>query len=155
VNKIPAMTVLVLLLLLIATGDLAASQCSVATTPLSFGGYDPLSSTATATTASIAITCQTPERFPQQVTLQLSAGASGTPAQRTMTSVGGNVLLYNIYLDAGMAQVLGDGTAGSTTPSRQVSRNTPWNLTLYGRIPPLQNLPAGAYSDTLTATILW
>lgn len=140
---------------LIVSGQSMASQCSVVTTAMSFGGYDPLSPLPTATTSTISVTCQTPDRFPQLVTLQLSPGNSGTPAQRFLSGVGGGTLLYNIYLDAGMGQVLGDGSAGSVTPSNQLSRSTPWTLTLYGRIPPLQNVPAGLYSDSLTATIFW
>lgn len=154
-KRIVTIAALLVLLGLVAPDQGRASQCSVATAAMSFGGYDPLSPVATATTSTIAITCQTPERFPQLVTLQLSSGNSGTPAQRYLSGTGGSTLLYNIYLDAGMAQVLGDGSAGSTTPTRQVTRSTPWTLTIYGRIPPLQNIPAGLYSDALTATILW
>lgn len=151
---------LLLLLLLLAlvpltVGSAVAAQCNVVTAPLNFGGYDPLAPTATTTTTTINITCHTPDRNPQAVILQLSAGSSGTPAGRTLTRVGGGTLNYNLYLNAGLGQVLGDGTAGSTAPSASVSRNAPWNLTVYGQIPARQNVPAGAYSDTLTATILW
>jgi spore coat protein U-like protein len=141
--------------LLLTTVTAGAAQCNVVTTPLSFGGYDPLNPAATTSTATININCQTADKNPQIVTLQLSAGASGTPAQRTLNRIGGGTLLYNIYLNAGQGQVLGDGSAGSAAPTRSVSRNLPWSMTIYGNIPGRQNVPVGVYSDTLTATILW
>jgi len=133
-----------------------ATQCSVTTTPLSFGNYDPFSSVPLSTSSSISITCQTPDKKPQIVTLMLSAGSSGSPSQRMLVNPSGTgSLLYNIFTSPSGGQILGDGTASSASLNREVSRSTPWQVSLYGVILPLQNVPPGAYSDSLTATILW
>jgi spore coat protein U-like protein len=59
-------------------------------------------------------------------------------------------------MDAGCSAVWGDGSAGT---QRYFNADPPNNtnivLTIYGRIPPLQDVSAGAYSDTITATINW
>jgi spore coat protein U-like protein len=53
-----------------------------------------------------------------------------------------------------MVTVWGDGSAGtSTVPLRKVNRNRPATTTIYGRIPPGQNVSVGAYSDSVTVTI--
>jgi spore coat protein U-like protein len=129
-----------------------AAQCNVVTSAMSFGAYDPLAATPADTTTTIGISCRT--KKPQIVTIQVSGGNSGTPAMRNLLN-GGSVLVYNLFSNPGRSQVIGDGTGGSTTLTRTVDRNNPWDLTLYGRIPALQVIPAGLYSDSLVATILW
>jgi spore coat protein U-like protein len=132
-----------------------ADQCNVTATPVNFGFYDPLSPVPRDATGTISVTCQTPARFPQTVTLQLSAGGSGAFGQRAMTSGTGDALLYNLFTDPSMATVFGDGSGGSTPLTNAVHRTAPWSVTIYGRMPPRQQVPVGTYSDILTATILW
>ena len=67
----------------------------------------------------------------------------------------GSVLFYNLFSDPGRSQVIGDGTSGSTTLTRNVDRTNPWDVTLYGRIPALQVIPPGSYTDSLVVTLLW
>jgi spore coat protein U-like protein len=53
-----------------------------------------------------------------------------------------------------MVTVWGDGSAGtSTVLLRKVNRNRPVTTTIYGRIPPGQNVSVGTYSDAVTVTI--
>ena len=68
---------------------------------------------------------------------------------------GGSILSYNLFSNPSRSQVIGDGTSGSTTLTRDVYRANPWDVTLYGRIPALQVIPPGLYSDSLVVTILW
>jgi len=65
---------------------------------------------------------------------------------------GSNTLEYNLYTDAGRTTVWGDGTASSVTAAGTGS-GAQQSLTVYGRIPASQSVPAGSYSDTVTATI--
>lgn len=130
------------------------TQCNVTTSAMSFGGYDPLATVPSDTTTTISISCQTPPKKQQIVTLQVSAGNSGSPAMRSLTS-GAASLLYNLYSNPGRSQVIGDGTGGSSTLTRTVDRTNPWDVTLYGRIPALQVVPPGSYNDSLVVTILW
>ena len=92
---------------------------------------------------------------PPIVTLELSASAvSGGFFPRQMRhDTGADRLAYNFYADPGGASVLGDGSGGTVTRSDRVLKNKPWIVTIYGRIPPGQDVAAGSYSDTLTITI--
>lgn len=145
----------VALLLLVAEG-VDAFQCTVTTTPVSFGFYDPLSMTDLNSTGSITVTCNAPVRNPATpVTLSLTAGNSGSFALRRMTSTAGGAMNYNLYSDAAKTTIIGDGSGGSVVLSNVISKVTTWNVTLYGRIPAGQNLVPGVYSDSITATIVW
>ena len=143
-------------MLLLFASDPAPSwavQCDVVATPMSFGAYDPLSPVPLSATSGLSISCKPPNKT-FTVTIQINSGG-GSLAQRTMVSPSGEQMLYNIYADPAHSTILGDGTGGSVSPSRTVSKTAPWNLTLYGLIPALQNLPPGIYADTLTATIFF
>lgn len=144
-------TILGLLAIIFPT-SVYATQCNIVTSAMSFGAYDPLSATPSDTTTTIGITCRT--KKPQIVTIQVSGGNSGTASVRNLMN-GGSALIYNLYSNPGRSQIIGDGTGGSTTLTRSVSRDAPWDVTLYGRIPALQVIPPGLYSDSLVATILW
>lgn len=144
-------------LLLLGAGTSLATQCDITVTPVNFGFYDPLSPVPLDTTGTINVTCQTPAQLPQTVALQLTAGSSGSFAQRSMTPASGGPyrLYYNLYSAPSMSTVIGDGSGGSSTLTNTVHRTAPWNITLYGRMPQQQQVPAGVFTDTLTATILW
>lgn len=146
---------LLTLLTLAGTSSAWAGQCNITSTPLSFGAYDTLDPAATQSTTSFSVDCKTPPKIAATVTIILSSGNSGNFAQRYMTSSGGAMLFYNLYADASHSKVFGDGSGGSHTATQVVDKFTPWTLTLYGQVPALQLVPAGLYSDTLTATILW
>lgn len=120
---------------------------------LSFGTYDGLSA-APATTSGVAVvTCD--QAPPPTVTLEIGPSAvSGGFFPRRMRQDGGSDLLdYNFYADSGGASVWGDGSGGTVTRSARVTKNKPWAVTIYGRIPPGQDVGVGTYSDTLTVTI--
>jgi spore coat protein U-like protein len=66
---------------------------------------------------------------------------------------GPNILSYNLYKDPAFTQVFGDGTGGSTSISGLASGPDTALVAVYGRLP-AQTIPAaGAYSDTITATL--
>lgn len=81
-------------------------------------------------------------------TVSLSTGSSGTYSQRRMTS-GTAFLGYNLYVSALRTIVWGDGITTGTVST--VDNNV--DLPVYGRIPGLQNVPPGAYSDTIIVTV--
>ena len=73
--------------------------------------------------------------------------SGGTHAQRVMNS-GGHSLNYNLYTDANRAVVWGDATSGTVTVNGTgIGVNV--NHAVYGRIPALQNVNAGSYSDII------
>lgn len=132
-----------------------SAACKITATPLTFGVYDMLSQIPKDATAQLLISCNNKTISPATVQVRISAGG-GTVGQRRMAGpIAGSVLLYNLFTNPGMSSIVGDGTAGSEVLTNVVDKSTPWNVTLYGRIPPLQTIPIGIYSDALTATILY
>ena len=142
------------LIALVSVNPAMSAQCNITATPLNFGSYDPLSGIPLSATGSFNISCK-PNKQSFNITVQLTPGNSGSFAQRTMLSGGGSQLFYNIYANPAQTAVLGDGSGGSITLTQSVTRQTPWNVSLYGQIPALQNVTPGLYNDLLTATILW
>ena len=150
--------ILILLLALAPAAAGAATTCSFSSTPgMSFGAYDDSSATATDATTSIVVSCaRSGGPTPVNATLQAGPSAgSGLIATRSMRS-GANVMNYNLYRDSGRSQVWGQ-TSGVDTSS--ISITVPNNgsasgtFVIYGRIPALQNVPAGPYSDSVLLTI--
>ncbi len=89
--------------------------------------------------------------------LAISAGSSGSTAQRQMLKPGAAVpLLYNLYEDAAYTVVWTATTGGRpdeflTIPARST---TELRRPIFGRIPGRQtSVTFGAYSDTLVATV--
>lgn len=139
---------------------LAAIDCSVSTTGVGFGDYDPLLATPDDSSANVAVTCTRVilvDPFSVNYTLSLSRGSSGSYAPRRMNA-GTARLDYNLYRDAARAQVWGDGTNSTGTVAGTTSfvwfqTSKTANHTVYGRVPAQQNAAAGAYADTIVVTI--
>jgi spore coat protein U domain-containing protein, fimbrial subunit CupE1/2/3/6 len=141
--------------LLALCGGTAHAACNVTSGPLSFGPYDPLSAAGSATSGVITVTCdQSP---PPIVTIQISPSAvSGGFFPRRMQLAGGSDKLdYNLYVDPGATTVWGDGTGGTATQSDRVTKNTPWNATIYALMPGLQDVTPGNYGDTIGISIIF
>ncbi len=125
-------------------------NCTLGMSSVAFGSYNPLSATSQDTTGTLSFSCNLTAPLP---TIALSRGASSTYHPRTMLGPGGGTLSYNIYLDALHTVVWGDGSDLST--SKFVGIGLIGSVTFFGSIPPNQNAGAGAYSDSLVATIFF
>jgi spore coat protein U-like protein len=88
---------------------------------------------------------------PYTIDLNKGAGSGATLASRVMTS-GSNLLHYSIYTTAGLTTVWGDATSGSQTVS-STGTGAVQSIPFYGSIFGGQNVPAGAYADTVIITI--
>lgn len=132
-------------ILAVASLEARAATCSVSAVGLAFGTYDLTASTPLDVNGSVEFRCNEPSA----VKIEFSPGGSGTFWPRRMRNAGAT-LDYNIYTNAGRTQVWGDGTGGTTTRNLGAGRGEP--VAVFGRIPPLQNVPAGAYGDTLVVT---
>ena len=144
--------------LLCSATSVMAFKCTVTASAVSFGGYDALSPTPAASTGSIGVTCNIKAKNPQAplaVDISINAGNSGSFFQRYMMNASGEILNYNLYQNAGGTTIWGDGTGGSNNRIVNVTKETPYNGTIYGRIPAGQNVPVGSYNDLLTVTVLW
>jgi len=131
----------------------ARAACTVGSTGVAFGAYNPRSGTADDSTGTVSVDCHASEH---SVDVEIGAGLYGTIATRRMSS-GAATLDYNLYTTTTRNIIWGDGTQGSvaqTLTSGSVSGGTrTFNAVIYGRIPALQNVPAGTYNDTLIVTV--
>lgn len=127
-----------------------APSCTISVVSVAFGNYNVFTVTPVDSTGSVTFRCNAAAA---NISITLSKGASSTFTPRTMTKAG-EVLNYDLYLNAARTNVWGDGTGGTST---YTNANPPNNqnvtVTIYGRIPASQDVSAGAYSDTVLATI--
>ena len=130
---------------LIVAFALTAQQghaCTLNVTGVNFGSYDVFSNSALDTTGNIDVNCPSGVGY----SIELSEGG-GTHTQRVMGS-GAHRLNYNLYTAANRAVVWGDATSGTVTVNGTgIGVNV--NHGVYGRIPALQNVHAGSYSDII------
>lgn len=123
----------------------AAASCTISTVGVAFGTYNPQSTTALDGVGSVTATCSG-----NTATLVLSAGTgqSGSYSARVMNA-GSFSLNYNLYTTSTRNVVWGNGSAGTATRTLPASGT----YTIYGRIPALQNVGAGSYTDTVVVTL--
>lgn len=139
-----------------ACNPLSFCSCTVTATGVSFGNYNPLSSSDTDSTGSVRVRCTLLAALAGSYTIDLSTGSSGSYTQRTLRK-GASNLGYNLYTNATRSQIWGDGTGGSLDVARSffalliVDQTT----TIYARIRPAQNVSGGVYSDTITVTVTY
>ena len=82
-------------------------------------------------------------------------GTGTSNANRELAGLGtGDVLAYNIYLDATHLTVWGDGSAGTDFYlNASPPLGTPVTVLAYGRIFRGQDAPAGEYRDSVAVRI--
>jgi spore coat protein U-like protein len=143
--------------------DAMAVTCTISAPGIAFGGYDVFAAGPVYGNGTIKVTCtQDPadrgadKIVPYHVTL--STGSSLTFAQRTMKSGVTNTLGYNIYTSNTYGSVWGDGTGSTSiqTGSMLINNGHPSvtdTYTAYGRVPALQDVAVGPYSDNVTVTM--
>ncbi|TFI57258.1 SCPU domain-containing protein [Sphingomonas parva] len=134
-------------LLAIAAAAGPAQACTISAVGVAFGTYDPKSSAPRTGFGRISLDCH-PNARP---VIALGAGLGGNLLQRRMSN-GRSTLNYNLYTDAGLTSVWGDGTGGTLSISAPKKTSS---YTVYGRIPAGQNVSAGSYSDVLIVTVIY
>jgi spore coat protein U-like protein len=144
--------VLALLGVLVAAPARASgANCSLVTTPLAFGKYDPSVGAPADFTATITVTCTASGITPVAIHGSITLAGAGGFASRQLAS-GAQHLRYQLYVDPGRTVPWGDGSgdalsvsgvAGPTAPFRQA-------VTVYGRILARQTTAhVGAYTDLI------
>jgi spore coat protein U-like protein len=141
---------------LCAPAHAAVTSCTVTATSVAFGTYTPLTPAPLTSTGTISLICTVTTRK-NTVTIDLSTGASNSFAPRTLTSAA-NSLNYNLYLDAALTQIWGNGTGSSLEDSFTITRTRGTNqtsatATVFGAVAALQDPFPGSYSDTITVTV--
>ncbi len=124
------------------------TSCSVTANPLAFGNYNPTSATALDATTTMSVLCTVGTSF----TVGLNAGtAAGATVTTRQMSNGTSRLNYALYQEA--ARTTNWGNTPATSPAPITAPVAASTLTVYGRVPALQNVPAGSYTDTITVTV--
>ncbi len=127
----------------------AHANCTVSTTPVSFGSYNPSTPTPLDAAGTVSWRCTGNRRTVQVL---ISTGGSGSFSRR-MTGTSGT-LQYNLFMDATRQTIWGDGTAGTQFISQDTRSSENYTVSIYGRLPPGQSVQAGTYSDSLVVTLL-
>ena len=138
-----------------------SNNCSIATTPLAFGAYDPVVTNATTpldAAGAVSITCTKGA----VTTIGLGLGANASGATRRMTDGSSDFITYEAYQPPdntpGTAcayaspTVWGTAGGGLFTPAVAPSKGTR-TYNVCGRVAAGQDLPGGTYNDTVLATV--
>jgi spore coat protein U domain-containing protein, fimbrial subunit CupE1/2/3/6 len=154
IGRIAGIVTIACVLIIWAIPAQAAVSCRYdSVTGVAFGSYDVFSGTTTTSTGSLTFRCTGEGSGTVDVTVTLSKGNSSSYESRYMLS-GATQLDYNLYIDPFGLFIWGDGTGGSSALGPLgLSDNQSVTLTIYGRLPAGQDVPAGSYSDTITSTV--
>lgn len=123
-------------------------SCSIITGDLAFGARSSLASAADASTA-IGLTCTAGMPYAVKLDGGLIGGAVGN-RRMGANGAGPGVVGYQLYQDGARTQVWGNTTGSTVTGIGSGGAST---LTVYGRVPAQATPAAGAYRDTVTATV--
>ena len=129
---------------------IVAPNCTINTTPLTFGTYDPVTANATSVlngTGSVVVTCTNGTAATISMGEGLNPKAPNPALPQRQMANGANRLSYALFSDAARSNVW------STASVSHVGNGLPATLTVYGAVDAAQNVPAGPYSDTVVATI--
>jgi spore coat protein U-like protein len=128
-----------------------SSGCAISATNHDFGIYTP-SSLADNINGTNTLTATCTLAVPYSIGLDVGIGTGATSASRKMTRIGGTEMLeYSLYQTVDRLVVLGN-TLGVDVITG-LGTGVAIEHTVFGKIPASQNVPAGNYADTVTATI--
>lgn len=127
------------------TASVAASCNVTGTTNVAFGAYDPTSGVDNiAGAGSFSFRCVKDTPFQLDI------------ARNDIMTSGANNLAYTLYSDAPRTVAWADGVPAAdpgglvTVPSNAIITRD-----IYGKIAALQDVPAGAYSETVTVNVTY
>jgi len=138
------------------TADVA-NACSILASAMAFGTYDAVARTAKDGTGSITLTCT----FGASARIKINEGAQpftgSAPATPLRQMAFGTLRLrYNLYSDLARTVVWAGGPgvgAASTDGVVTTGTGEAVIIPVYGQIEAAQFAPAGAYVDTVVATV--
>ena len=128
-------------------------NCTVVTSPVDFGNYDPLVANRTQpldSTGTVTVECT--KGVAPTVELDLGQNPDGT----TRRMVGGpEFLMYELFSDPGHSNIWGTGNQGVVLPASPGIGGSPTQETIYGRVADGQNAAPGDYNDTVNVTVIF
>jgi len=128
-----------------------SKNCSITTSAVNFGAYDPVSGNATAPLdgmGTVTVTCT--RGATAHVGLSLGGNAVGTTRRMQQSSTA--FLNYEIYKDSARTFVWGNDYGSNLDIGPAPNRN-PRTFNAYGRVFQAQDAAVGAYTDTVVATV--
>ena len=128
----------------------AHSVCSITTTAVTFPNYDIFAPLDTDGTGTISVSCDVKTDVTLAIGVSLHS-SSFNPRQMKHSSIS-YFLNYNLSTKNNRTTIWGDGTGGTGTVLVRVPKNVARNIKVYGRIPALQSVASGVYSDSLVVT---
>lgn len=130
--------------------------CTASAQTINFGTYTI--SAQDAVTGTFTVGCTAILALSATVTVSAATGSSGSYTNRTLTK-GTSSLNYNLYTTSAYSTVWGDGTSGTSTMNQTQAigllTTTFFNFPVYGRIPALQDVAPGTYTDSLIVTVTY
>jgi spore coat protein U-like protein len=132
----------------LGVGASVSVKCTITTSAIAFGVYDPIVDNATTPldgTGTVSIACT------KGATASIGLG-NGLNGVRQMKDTGSNLLAYELYSNASWTTVWGNASGTWFTPVAAPSKAAR-PFTVYGRVASGQDVPAGAYTDTVVATV--
>jgi len=124
-----------------------ANNCTISTTAVAFGAYDPVTANATVDATAnghVFVACTKGAA----ATVDLGNGGAADPNSRKLAS-GANSLNYQLY-KSDATTVWSAGAGGVTYSS---TSKTQTDLVVVGKVPGGQDIPAGTYTNTIVATV--
>ena len=121
-------------------------DCTISATDMSFGTYSGVQLDGQ---SQIALTCTNGAAW----NVGLGAGnfPGATVTSRRMTGPGNTPMAYSLYRDP--TRTLNWGNIVGTDTLSGTGTGTRQEVSVYGLVPPSQNLPDGVYQDTIVATV--
>jgi spore coat protein U-like protein len=134
----------------LAVMTIVAESCVVVARPLTFGTYDPARPGPTDGTATVSVICTGGTTY--NVSLDAGTGGGATAAAREMRR-DAHLLRYGLYSNSSRTEVCGDPSGTDTLSASPTG--APNDFKIYGRIPPRQAVPSGAYSGAVRITVTY
>lgn len=128
----------------------AVSLCTIDSSGIEFGIYDPLDPAPLDATGGLTYTCSAH----MVVVIAMTTGVGGSFDR--MMAGGADKLSYNLYLDSARTKVWGDGSLGTATyVDLDPPKDSAVGVPVYGRIPGRQSVAEGRYTDNLMVVMIF
>lgn len=125
------------------------SSCTVTNGTLAFGDYAPTGTGNVDQTGTFTVACTKGTG----ATIGLGDGDNFQGGARRMRN-GGEYLTYELYKETARTNVWGNA-GGALVTVGSVSSNAVQTLTVYGRIPPGQDVGIGSFGDSVQITVTY
>jgi spore coat protein U-like protein len=147
----------------LATAAAQAGSCTVSSSGLAFGNYQPLNfagklaSADRTSDATISVVCTgIVDGGSYSIALGPSPAGNSMSPRYLANSNGGPSIAFNIYRDAAYSSIWGDGVGGAMLTGTLPAGASNQSHTVFGKIPAAQNtLWPGNFSGTLGMTLTY